>query len=310
MSLTRREVLTAGAALGAGTLPLMAQTTAPDANVVLRVAHLTDTHVQPGNRSSVGTAAAMQAARRFRPNLYMFGGDLINDALGSTKQSALDQFAAFKAVVAANAGNIPVRYCIGNHDVWGWNNIAQYQNDPDFGKRIALNQLGLAAPYYSFDQNGWRIIVLDGTHRKASGGGYTARLDDIQFNWLSATLAATPTTTHVLIVSHMPILGVSPYFDGNNETSGNWVVPGAWMHIDARRIKDLFKSRPQVKACLSGHIHLVDEAQYLGVKYFCNGAVSGGWWGGNYQEFGPGFAIVDLYADGSVRNNFVSYKVP
>ena len=48
----------------------------------------------------------------------------------------------------------------------------------------------------------------------------------------------------------------------------------------------------------------MDVTEYLGVSYVCNGAVSGGWWGGNYQEFGPGYTIIDLFADGTFRNTY------
>jgi len=79
------------------------------------------------------------------------------------------------------------------------------------------------------------------------------------------------------------------------------------MHVDFRRIKDLFTKYPNVKLSISGHIHLVDRVDYLGVSYFCNGAVSGGWWGGKYQEFSNGYAIVELFEDGSFTNQYIEY---
>jgi len=97
------------------------------------------------------------------------------------------------------------------------------------------------------------------------------------------------------------------FLDGPNEQTGQWRVPGAWMHIDARRIKDLFRKHRNVQLCISGHIHLHDRVDYLGVSYFCNGAVCGGWWNGGFQEFLPSYAIVDLYDDGSFENRLVPY---
>ncbi len=85
------------------------------------------------------------------------------------------------------------------------------------------------------------------------------------------------------------------------------MVPGSWMHIDARRIKDLFLKHPNVRLCLSGHIHLVDRVEYLGVTYLCNGAVSGGWWKGANQECNPGYGLVDLYDDGTFENRYVEF---
>jgi hypothetical protein len=110
-----------------------------------------------------------------------------------------------------------------------------------------------------------------------------------------------------MVMSHIPIVSASAFFHGDNERSGNWHVPGAWMHIDARLIKDLFARHTNVNACLAGHIHLVDRVDYQGVSYFCNGAGCGGWWGGEFQGVGNGYGIVDLFNDGSVENRYVEY---
>jgi hypothetical protein len=64
-------------------------------------------------------------------------------------------------------------------------------------------------------------------------------------------------------------------------------------------LRDLFFQYPNIKACLSGHIHLIDHVNYLGVDYYCNGAVCGSWWMGNHQQFPPAFTIQNFYTDGS-----------
>lgn len=111
----------------------------------------------------------------------------------------------------------------------------------------------------------------------------------------------------MLVFSHIPLFSAATFYDGDNEKSGHWRVGANLMHIDARRIKDLFHKHPNVKLCLSGHLHLVERVDYLGVSYLCGGAVSGGWWKGNHQECEPGYGIVDLYADGSFDNRYVTY---
>ncbi|HRK20380.1 MAG TPA: hypothetical protein PLX06_01135, partial [Fimbriimonadaceae bacterium] len=107
---------------------------------------------------------------------------------------------------------------------------------------------------------------------------------------------------------HIPILSACALFDGPNERPSYWHLPGAWMHLDARRLKDLFKKHPNVKACISGHIHLVDSVRYLGVQYMCNGAASGGWWKGPHQECKNGYALLDFYNDGTVLRRYVDYE--
>jgi hypothetical protein len=89
--------------------------------------------------------------------------------------------------------------------------------------------------------------------------------------------------------------------------NGDWKLSRALLHTDARKIKDLFKKYPTIKTCLSGHIHLQDEVNYLGIKYYCNGAISGDWWSGAFQDFAPAYALFDFYNDGTVERKMVEY---
>jgi 3',5'-cyclic-AMP phosphodiesterase len=300
MTSTRRNL----AATAAAALSSPAVAVAPEApkERLLRIAHLTDLHVMPERAAALGMEKCLEACQAHGPDAIFMGGDLVMDSFGTGRQRALAQWEIYKRVLRANT-TLPVEACLGNHDVFGWADAAKRKGQPGYGKRLALDTLGLERPYRSFGRAGWHFVVLDSTH-EVDGNGYVAKLDEEQFEWLTEELERTPGDRPVLVMSHIPILGVSAYFDGDNETPGGWNVPGALMHIDARRIKDLFRKHPQVKACLSGHAHCVDRARYLGVDYFCNGAVSGGWWEGRYQEFGNGYAIVDLLDDGSVETRF------
>lgn len=274
---------------------------------VLRIAHMTDVHVQPEGDAPAGLARALQHVQRLadKPDVIFNGGDAIMDSLQSDKSRALAQWQTWRDVLSSEC-SLPIVHCIGNHDVWGWESShSPSGQDRLYGKQWAMDEFGLQARYYGFDRAGWRFIVLDSTYPVE--GGYTARLDDEQFEWLKEQLERTPKATPVCVLSHIPIVCFCAFFDGENEASGNWQVPGAWMHLDARRIKNLFHEHPNVKLCLSGHMHLVDEVKYLGVKYLCNGAVCGDWWRGAYHEFPPGYALVDLYDDGSSESEFVTY---
>ncbi len=151
----------------------------------------------------------------------------------------------------------------------------------------------------------WRFIFLDST--LPQGQEFIAKFDEEQFEWFQGVLQDTTQDTHICVASHIPICSVSVFFDGENEKTGNWVVPGNWMHLDARRIKDLFYKHPNVRLCLSGHMHMVDACEYLGVKYACNGSVAGYGWEKPYLEFEPGYALVDLYEDGSSKIEYVTY---
>lgn len=305
--ISRRKILQ-GAVASAAALSLPAIGSTPPARKrVLRIAHLTDIHVQPEKKAGEGMAQVLKHvhAQKDKADVIFTGGDLIMDCFATDYDRTKLQWDLFDKVLRDNT-NLPVEHCIGNHDVWSFKTR---EDNPDHAKKAvkkwACEVLKLDRPYRSFDRAGWHFIVLDSTF--PSGNGYTARLDDEQFAWLQADLAKTPAKTPVLVMSHIPILTACVYFDGENEKTGNWVVPGSWMHIDARRIKDLFVKHPNVKAAISGHLHLVDRVEYHGVNYFCNGAVCGAWWGGDYYECKPGYAMLNLYDDGTVEREYVEW---
>ena len=276
---------------------------------VLRIAHMTDIHVQPQGRAGRGMAKALHHAQNLKekPDIIFNGGDAIMDALKASKSRTKSQWTTFSRILK-NESSLPIVHCIGNHDVWGWRlrHGRRVKQDKLYGKQWAQEILGLPGRYFSFDQAGWHFIILDSTH--PFPGGYRAEIDDEQMEWLKGDLAATDENTPICVMSHIPIICFSSFFDGRNERSGNWRVPGRWMHIDARRIKNVFYKHPNVKLCLSGHIHLHDKVEYLGVKYLCNGAVSGDWWHGQNQEFPPAYVIIDLYNDGTSREFFMPYS--
>lgn len=309
-TISRRNLLvgSVGAVAASAAMPAIGAV-APAKKRVLRIAHMTDMHVQPEREAALGFQKCIEHAQgqKDKPNMIFTGGDLIMESLNRDKDRVQKEWDIYLNVIKANA-DVPVEHCLGNHDVFGWGNRAKFSSESKFGKIWAMELLQLSKPYRSFDKNGWHFIVLDSTHpTKDNGNGYIARLDDEQYEWLKDDLAKTPAKTPIFVMSHIPIIGVCSMFDGENEKTGNWVIPGSWVHIDARRIKDAFKKHPNVKICVSGHEHLLDQVVYNDVNYFCNGAVSGGWWGGDYHECTYGYALIDLYDDGSFTNKYVKY---
>ncbi len=306
-SFDRRAFLAAGAlTLAAGS----AEARSASARRVLRLAHLTDIHVQPELKAAQGMAACLHHVQALpdQPDLILFGGDNIMDAFAQTRQRTKQQWDVWHRVLKGDC-SLPYESCIGNHDVWGWAKDASGAGEADqgYGKAWAVDELGIGKRYRAFQKAGWKFIVLDSTHPGPKPHSYVGKLDEEQFQWLSLELKETPKTTPILIFSHIPIFAACPFLDGDNETSGNWIVPGAWLHLDARRLTALFHQHGNVKVCLSGHIHLVDQVRYLGTNYYCNGAVCGGWWRGKCQQFAEGYALVDLYDDGSSTCRYVTY---
>ena len=130
---TRRSVLTmAGAAAVAAAHP-MNVLQPPKSKRVLRIAHLTDIHVQPEKKAGEGMAQALKHvhAQKDRPDLILTGGDLIMDAFGADHDRTKIQWDLF-AKVLKNENGLPVEHCIGNHDVWGF---SKREDKPEYAAK-------------------------------------------------------------------------------------------------------------------------------------------------------------------------------
>lgn len=162
--------------------------------------------------------------------------------------------------------------------------------------------------YYSFSKNNWHFIVLDSTQLNPAGG-YIGKLDEGQLEWLQQELAAVPADKFICIVSHIPVLSIcSGLFFDKTETNGDLLIKRNLMHTDFLVLKKIFAKYPNIRVCISGHIHLQDEVEYLGIKYYCNGAVSGNWWKGSFQEFSPAYAVMELFDDGTSKRTMIKYE--
>lgn len=274
----------------------------------IRFAHLTDIHIKPGLIPEKGMAMAFQHAQQQKIDFIMNGGDAINDALGADKQKTQQQWDLFKLLLQKE-NSLPIYHTIGNHDVWGWFiKNDRPEKDPLYGKIWVTETLELKKRFYSFKKDKWNFIVLDSTQLNPEGG-YIGKVDEEQLIWLQETLAKIPATEFVCIVSHIPILAIcAGLFFNKNEPNGDLLIKRNLMHTDFLILKKLFIQYPQIKVCISGHIHLQDEVKYLGIQYFCNGAVSGNWWNGSFQEFSPAYAVMELFNDGTVKRTIISYE--
>ena len=262
---------------------------------VLRVAHITDVHLSAGSIAPDRFNQCLEDIKKLRVDFFLNGGDSIMDASYDNvkRESVTEQWSLWDQCLKT-IGQYDVYSCIGNHDPW-W--AAPSHDDEMYGKDYVVKRLKIPARYYSFTKKNWHFIILDGNNKNIS-------LDAEQFAWLEKDLAQLPAGTPTLLMSHFPILGTTPILVGGG-------------HSDKKQLKDLFyKHRDKVKICLSGHNHLYDKTLYNGVTYCCNGSMSGFWWGkgdnesagtGYYLETPPGYAILNLFEDGSVSNDYIPH---
>ncbi|MGZ8539448.1 MAG: metallophosphoesterase family protein [Chitinophagaceae bacterium] len=275
----------------------------------VRFAFLTDIHVKPGIIPETGMTKALHHAQSQKPRVDFIinGGDAIMDGLEADKQKTQIQWDLYN-VLLKNENSLPVYHCIGNHDVWGWF-IKNEKPEADklYGKQWAVEALQLPRRYYSFTKDKWHFIVLDSTQLNPAGG-YIAYIDPEQLTWLQQELAQTK-DKFICFVSHIPILSIcAGLFFNKTESNGDLKIQRNLMHTDFIELKKLFLQHPNIKVCLSGHIHLQDELNYLGIKYYCNGAVSGNWWKGSFQDFAPAYAVIELNNDGTSTRKMIEYE--
>jgi len=274
----------------------------------LKIAFLTDVHVKPTDIAETGMRKAYRHANALKdkPDFILNGGDAIMDALAVDKEKTQAQWDVWNKVLAEE-NHLPLYHIIGNHDVWGWQvKDETIKKDPLYDKAWAIKHHKMPGRYYSFEKKEWKFIILDSTQQNE--GGYIARLDEEQMAWLEIELKNTSSDQHISIASHITIVSFcSSMFFEDHLPNGDWKLSRALLHVDARKIIQLFTGYKNIRCCLSGHIHLQDVVEYKNVHYYCNGAVSGSWWGGAFKGFDPAYALFEFGKDGSIKRQMVNY---
>lgn len=270
-------------------------------NSVHRIAHLADIHVREGIASE-GLIRALSLAESLGAQAVLFGGDLVMNSVSSDISRVEAQWDEFHRA-RAKFPHLPVYPCLGNQDVWGWNQKSSRctGDEPLFGKGMFARQMGIPSTYYATQLGEWRLIVLDSIQR---GGrhGFFASLGESQREWLERELADDPVTPTV-IVSHIPMVpGPAEFFASEVTTpdkSGLWCLPNHLVHSDSHVLASLFSRNSNVRLCLSGHTHLAQRILLWNTTYVVSPPVGGAWWRGDFLGEAPGFSLIDLGADGS-----------
>lgn len=270
------------------------------------VAHITDIHVKPGADPEKGMAKALQSVQLSKADFIINTGDSIMDALEADKTRTTTQWNLFNKIMNAE-NKLPIYNCIGNHDIWGWfNKDEQVKQDKVYGKQWAIDELKIPARYYHILKENWAFIFLDSVQLN-SAGGYIANLDAPQMEWLTALLP-TLSAKNICIFSHIPVLSIcAGLFFNKTQPNGDLLIKRNLMHTDFLQLDSLFSKYKNIKSCVSGHIHMQDDIMYNGIRYMCNGAVSGNWWHGSFNGFAPAYAMLDFYKDGSIEKKMIQY---
>jgi Icc protein len=289
--LSRREILRGGVVLAGSLLLPEAVQAAPKPS--FHFVHITDIHIQPELGATDGVKKAFAAVRALpqKPAFGLIGGDLVMDA-ALVPHSRADMVYDLWQQQAVDL-HLPLHYSIGNHDVYGLKVEGKPANDdPDFGKALWKKRLGLDRSYSTFDHQGWRFVCLDSMGITPEYG-WEGSIDAAQITWLDDLLRSTPKTMPMVLVTHFPIFtAVTMYTESTTAATpaGNIVKNG-------RTFKEMIQTH-NVKAVFQGHTHIVEEIDYLGVRYITGGAICGDWWKGKRLGVHPeGFSVVTVSGD-------------
>jgi 3',5'-cyclic-AMP phosphodiesterase len=215
------------------------------AELSFRFVHLTDTHImaggtwrpQDGNfefdtEASLRRVVAAIRALDPAPAFAVLGGDLASpDLLHRDRVLGPADYEPSYALLVKILSDLgcPLHPVVGNHD-----------------NRVAFNRaLRPSAPvpdapcHYSFDHQGYHLVVLD-SHEPGQAGGF---VDPAQLSWLDHDLAGHREQPTIVFVHHHP-----------------WPLGLAWIDTMTLRNGDELTARlgrhPQVRWVICGHVHL------------------------------------------------------
>lgn len=315
----RRDFLRNLAALGlaTGTTGLLTPeaAAATPAGKSLRVAHLTDIHLEDTPVARKGLAHCLRAAREAGAVAILNTGDSFRRLDGSTLAAVEPQWRAWRE--ATKDCPLPIHSCLGNHDLWtppksDEPNHAGHPGLAQGGRAESIRLLGMPAQWHAVRLGGWRFLMCDSTAAMAKPGSDYA-FGAAQMAWIEKELSTLGEHEHAALCCHVPVQSVGAWmWMVNRSPREKWGFPRGDLQLDLREVTDLLRRFPRAKAVLSGHVHYVDAVEYLGVTHLNSGAVSGNWWRGDGvldRDFPPAFALVDFHPDGRVERRMVGYAL-
>ncbi|MEV0117424.1 metallophosphoesterase [Streptomyces sp. NPDC050844] len=193
------------------------------------IAHLSDTHIDDGHRSSERTRAVMDYLESLPYDLdaVLVTGDIADHALPAEYEQA-------RSLLTSRH---PVVICPGNHD------------ERAAFRQFLLGQPPSAAPVNQVHRTADFVIALCDSSVPGKDEGF---LEDETLAWLEDVLAQAPAEVPVLVgFHHPPTLLHVPFIDGVRQ-------------FGAERLAALTGRHPNLAAFLCGHAHTSAATTFAG----------------------------------------------
>jgi 3',5'-cyclic AMP phosphodiesterase CpdA len=197
---------------------------------VFTVAQITDLHVttdkdalnQQRNEARLRQTLASILDLKPRPVAVIATGDLVD-------RGDRDEYLNLKAIL--DGFEIPVHLGVGNHDL----REPLREVFPD--ERVQLDKNGFVQYAIEYDRH--RIVMCDTLEPGQAGGGFCRK----RAAWLDKTLSKRARTPTLIGLHHPPISSGIRWMDEDPKIK--WV----------KRLADVLRKHPQVRAVTSGHMH-------------------------------------------------------
>jgi 3',5'-cyclic-AMP phosphodiesterase len=238
------------------------------------------------------------------PDFILTGGDMCQNMRDQTLEESEEITDLFLKTVKDNS-TLPMHHCLGNHDLAAWNKVDEAAGDPRYGKQLTIRKLGMKAAYYSFDHGDWHFVVLD-YMRVREPGAFEAEIDTEQLAWLREDLD-TNRKRPTIAVTHAPVVSTVELFsDRATRTDTALAVPFGRVIANGPELVEASRTG-NLRAFISGHLHLVERLELLGTTFICSGSVSGHQWNGPRMGTPEGFGVFDCHPDGRFDYTYHDY---
>lgn len=247
--------------------------------------------VQYADRDSLGTRYYRLSSEKLEEAVDTFNGQKV-DFVCSLGDFINDGYQNFKPLLKiTDKLQMPLYHVLGNHD---------FVVDPKNKKEQLYDLLNMPGPYYSFEKEGWKIIVLDGNdislyanakdskkykqakhiHEKLMAEGaenshhWNGAVGPEQMKWLKRELSLSQKKNEkVILMCHFPI------------------CPDGWGYTlwNAPKVRKLIEKYPNVFAWFNGHVHSSHFSKNNGISYVT--------FRGMVEKEENSFAIVSVYTD-------------